>query len=242
MFPSVDLFTLDETVSGPLGMVYSTSPRTGTTKEGGTYFVKGPDQIIAFAELAGCLLARAVDLTVPPVAVCHFAGHSYCGTQEIATIGRNVLPWLKPDRAANFDELYAAIVVDAWMANVDRNAGNVVCRAATKGRVELVMIDFEKSAALRPNPLISSTMTEPQKLWPSEEIGLIARKTRPLHPPAAMIARIKALCEKRVDIEAIITAAANPFGPLEWSSGCVDALIKRGLSIQKIAGEVWSMQ
>jgi len=71
----------------------------------------------------------------------------------------------------NFNDLFAAIVVDVWLANHDRNIGNVLPRPHDR-EVEFVFIDFEKSVALHPSPVVTSTMLEPRKLWPRGLLGI----------------------------------------------------------------------
>lgn len=241
MLKTINLLTLDEDVAGPDNIVYSTSPQTATVEDGTKYFVKGPDPIIAFAELAGCLLAQAVGLVVAPVSVCCFESDKFCGSQEVATIGRNVAPWLDPKRTTNFQDLYAAVVVDVWLANIDRNLGNVVARGIPGGKAELVFIDFEKSAALRPNPRISPNMIPPAQLWPSGELGDILRRAKPLHPPAPAISKIQAFVKQPQGVQSIIRSVCAQLEEVEWWDGSVDTVISRGSAIQKLAGEVWDI-
>src|SRR5688500_8320006 len=122
MLTVINLLTLDAPVLGPQGIVYSTGPRRGVGFDRANYFVKGPENAIVFAELAGCLLASHVGLAVAPARVCHFGGEMYCGSVSVATIGRDAEPWLRsPATTINFPELFDAVVVDAWLGNGDRN-------------------------------------------------------------------------------------------------------------------------
>jgi hypothetical protein len=243
MLDRVDLLTVDEKVSAPDGIVYSTSPQTATTEDRRQFFIKGPDPEVVFAELTGCLLAAAVGLTVPPVAVCVFGDTVYCGSQRVADLGRNLMPWLTNPgtRVTNYPQLYAAIVVDVWLANEDRNLGNVVARSIGGGRVELVMIDFEKSAALRPSPLISSSSLEPKKLWPRNELGQVLRANRPVQPDPTMLKTISNLVSTEGSVAAIVEDVTTRFQAVEWSAGTVDTVIRRGRDIAKLAGEVWKL-
>jgi hypothetical protein len=63
-FGSIELLTFDDKVQSGSGLVYSTNPNTGTDHDGEKYFIKGPEPEVAFAELAGCVVANAVGLTV----------------------------------------------------------------------------------------------------------------------------------------------------------------------------------
>jgi hypothetical protein len=240
MFTVTTLTTIDEAVIGPAGTVYSTGPKTALGDDGHSYFVKGPDLEIVFAELTGNLLAEAVGIPVPDVAACSFGGSIYAGSRKVADLGRNLLPWLtRRNRITNYADLYGAIVVDAWLGNFDRNMGNVVGKNGRGGNVDLVMIDFEKSVALRTNPLISCGMLDPRTLWPTNELGDLLRRGRPLSAPPAMVNRICAFAGKRVQIEQLVTAVTDAVGPIPWSDGSVEALSRRGARIAELAGEVW---
>src|SRR5258708_4339649 len=127
MVTATQLITLDERVQGRPGLVYSTEPRRAEGANGISYFVKGPALEIVFAEIAGCLLAREVGLTVPEVAACHLQDDVFAGSQQIEDAIREIDPWLpRPQKIQNFGELFETVVVDAWLANKDRNIGNVL--------------------------------------------------------------------------------------------------------------------
>ena len=168
MLQRIDLLTLEESVAAPTGIVYSTSPQKAAREDGTEFFVKGPDPTVVFPELAGCLLASAVGLVVAPVAVCCFDGTVYCGSQKVADLGRNVGPWLRnPARVTNHGDLFSMVVVDVWLANKDRNEGNVLARpTADRRTVEFVMIDFEKSVALGPTPTVLSPTVRRSRCGP----------------------------------------------------------------------------
>ena len=174
MVHETELLTFDSRVSAPEGIVYSTSPRRAEGEDGHSYFIKGPDVEVTFAESAGCSFAMEVGLLVPPVAVCSFGDDRYCGSRKVADSLRDVAAWLRrPQRISNRNDLYSVIVVDAWLANTDRNHGNVLGRSTHGSEIEVVMIDFEKSKTLRPNPIIESGMVGPASLWPTGELGQV---------------------------------------------------------------------
>lgn len=86
LFGPVDLITIDEEVTSGSGLVYSTNPRAALGSDGETYFVKGPDAAVAFAELAGCVLANSVGLTVPCAKACSFADQTFAGTRMVSSV------------------------------------------------------------------------------------------------------------------------------------------------------------
>ncbi len=68
------LLTIDDPVIAPKGLVYSTAPRRAEGDNGRSYFIKGDNNETVFAEIAGCILADAVGLPVPAIALCQFDG------------------------------------------------------------------------------------------------------------------------------------------------------------------------
>lgn len=243
VFETIELLTRDEPVTAPAGLVYSTNPRTAEATDGrGRYFVKGPEPEIVFAEMAGCLLAGKVGLHVPTVAACLFDGLTYCGTREVADVGRNIEPWLRaPERVTNFSDVYSVIAVDVWLANTDRNMGNVLGRSAGKGRVDLIMIDFEKSTALRPNPTVQCPLVEAKKLWPREALGALLHKKKPIQPPTVVTGKIVDFVAKRSNVADVVGAVANVCPGVTWAENSIDVLVNRGSTITKLVGEVWAL-
>lgn len=240
MLQLTELLTVDAPVSAPEGLVYSTGPRRASNADGIDYFVKGPAQEVVFAELAGCLLATEAGIPVAPVAGCVFEGDKLAGSEKVSDMARNIEPFLRnPRRVRNLNDLFAAIVVDTWLCNTDRNMGNVIGRAVGNGSIDLVMIDFEKSATLRPTPTIASAMVEPRSLWPTGELGRLVKSIRPLHPPAGTIDKITKLAHG-TDVAEIINDVCLAFMPVQWAEGSIDVIVARGKKISELAGEVWA--
>jgi hypothetical protein len=151
---------------------------------------------------------------------------------------RDISAWLNwPQKIRNFDDLFSIIVVDAWLANNDRNLYNVLGRQTAGSEIELVMIDFEKSKTLRPNPIIESGMVEPRMLWPTGELGRILRQRKPLYPPQAVLERIAGITQDRCT--EIIMDVVEQLGPVAWADNSAHALSGRGIRVRQIAEEVW---
>lgn len=240
MIPRVNLLTLDDPVKSPFGVVYSTSPRRAEGENEVSYFTKGPALEIAFAEIAGCTLAREVGLLVPDVATCVWGEEVLAGTAHVKG-DRDASHWLgRRQRVVNFESLFDAIVTDIWLANEDRNMGNVLARRTRDNQVEFVFIDFEKSAALRPEPLIRTTMLNPRQLWPTSELGQALRAIRPPHPPQHIIQRIRALSQDRCS-EIIRDVVAAIGIPVPWEDNSIQSISNRAGRIQQLAEEVWQV-
>jgi hypothetical protein len=209
------------------------------SEDGDSYFIKGPELDVVFAELAGCELAREIGITVPPVAACKLDGNVFAGSEAVVEAWRDVEPFLaRPHKVSNFQELFATLVVDIWLANKDRNLGNIVGRAASKSQIEFVLIDFEKSATLRPTPTILSTMLAPRLLWPSGTLGMVLRQNRPLTPPAAIVSAIARL--SRDKMRDVLSGVQSAIGcDIPWLDDSINALGTRADRIGQIVEEVW---
>jgi len=238
MIYETELLTLDVPITAPEGIVYSTSPRRAEGEDGHSYFIKGPDTEITFAELAGCSFAQEVGLVVPSVAVCSFADRKYSGSRKVSDSLRDVAAWLKrPAKIKNRNDLFSVIVVDAWLANVDRNLGNVLGRSTRDSEIEVIMIDFEKSKTLRPNPIIESSMVRPRSLWPTGELGQALKGAKTLHPPQPIMDRIRQVTRQRCTD--IVNEVLAKLGPVAWADNSIEAVSRRTTRINEIVEEVW---
>ena len=197
---------------------------------------------IVFAEVAGCLAARhrGEIPTVTP-AVCRADGQSFAGTVVLANAIRNVEPLLQnPHKVANFGDLLNTLVVDVWLANNDRNLGNVLAQNRRDGKAQLTMIDFEKSVTLRSaHPTVESAAVPDRGLWPTGILGQLLRDRKGLHPPAGICGAINSVNEE--EIRAILSSVSEPLGRVPWLESSIDVLAKRGRDILKIAERVWKL-
>jgi hypothetical protein len=236
-FCTTDLITVDSPVSSPAGIVYSTNPHLAEASNGKTYFVKGPQLEVVFPEIAGCLLAASVGIPVPAIALCSAGADMLAGSEKVEQAFRDAsVPLKRPEKITNIEDLYNVIVVDSWLGNTDRNLGNVLAVASAE-KVILVMIDFEKAAALRPLPRIQSSLIEPRSLWPTSELGGYARKIKPLYPPTAVLQTVRSMTEERC--RNILQPLLNPLGPVPWAEDSIGALVARAGNIDKIVEAVW---
>jgi len=235
-FSAVELLTMDGRVCPPPGMVYSTDPHRAEGEDGNSYFVKGPDVEVVFAELAGCTLAAAVGLPVPPVATCAYDGSLYAGSRKVDVREMGLL--LKSTaRILNATDLYNMIVVDVWLANPDRNMGSLVGTQLGHGKVEMMFIDFEKSVVLRPNPLIQTSLVGPRQVWPTGELGTILRQSKPLYPPVGILNAIERLTLARC--EELLEPICKALPAAIWAEDSAFALSRRCEGIRTLTEEVW---
>jgi hypothetical protein len=234
----IELLTLDNQVQGPVGIVYSTAPRTAIGVDGRRYYVKGCNDPLAFAEVCGCRLAASVGLPVPDATIGSFAGDFYAAVTEVESKVQNVAPWLKsPAGITNLEDLFGTVVVDSWLANDDRNLGNLVGTPAGNRQIRLTMIDFEKSKTLAINPTIESARLDPRRLWPTSELGVRLQQIRPPHPPRRYLDSIRSVTPDAV--REIVLSTARDVPPVTWSEAAIDVLLARARRIQTIMEEIW---
>lgn len=237
---AVNLVAIGPRVIPPPGLIYSTNPEVAEGSDNCSYFVKGPDSSIVVAELLGCLLAEEVGLTVPPVAAARYGDDVFAGSRLVPDVLRNVMPALRrPELVLNFGDLFNTIVVDAWLVNTDRNSGNCLASKGRDARVLLVMIDFEKSVALRgPYPIVNSANVAEARLWPSGELGTFLRGAKPAFPPPDVCHRIASVTERRLN--ELFDTLEGGVGPVAWRDNSIQALLSRRQSITEIAGRIWN--
>ena len=146
--------TLEDFVVGEVGKVFSTQPQVAIGKDGKTYYVKGRNSPILFSEITGCLLAGAAGLKVPHATIGLFGTDIYAAVETVPAANRNIRPWLADlTRINNREALFEVIAVDTWLGNEDRNMGNLVGSSLGDGRIDIFMIDFEKSRRSLQTPL-----------------------------------------------------------------------------------------
>jgi hypothetical protein len=133
--------------------------------------------------------------------------------------------------------LFSVIVVDTWLTNDDRNMGNLVGSSLGDGRIDIFMIDFEKSRTLGANPFIGSGSVDPKRLWPRDELGDVLRRIRPAKAPDAMLNRIKGFSQQQISDIVLPVAAELPF--VDWQDSSVEVLYRRAQNIDRLVGAVW---
>jgi hypothetical protein len=87
--------------------------------------------------------------------------------------------------------------------------GNLVGSSLGDGRIDVFMIDFEKSRTLAGNPFMGSGNVDPRRLWPRDELGDILRRIRPATTPAAVLDRIRGISQQQI---------SNSF--CQWQQNC----------------------
>jgi len=234
----IELIALNNEVPGPVGIVYSTSPKTAIGIDGRTYYVKGRNDSIAFAEVCGCRLAAAVGLPAPEAHVGLFGEDWYAAVAEVEQKIQNVGPWLySPAGIFNIEDLFGAIVVDCWLGNDDRNMGNLVGTPAGNRQIRLTMIDFEKSKTLGVNPTFQTANLNPIRLWPTGELGARLRQIVPERPPRRYLDSVRSVTANAVS--EIVLAVVREVPVVTWGESSIDVLVRRAQRIQILTEEIW---
>jgi hypothetical protein len=232
------LLTIDDPVVAPKGLVYSTSPRRAEGEDGRSYFIKGHESNeTIFAEIGGCILANALGLPVPAVALCDFEGAQFAGSEDLRGI-RDVSAWLwERDKIENVADLLRVVAVDTWLANTDRNWGNLIGESSGQEKIRLFFIDFEKSVALRPLPLMRTAELESNELWPRGQLGSLIRGWGLLHPPQDIMRKIAEFNLEHC--RELLSPPATAIG-IDWLDSACDALSRRSAQIQTLVEDVWN--
>jgi hypothetical protein len=234
----IELASVEEPVIGEPGKVYSTAPRIASATDGRTFYIKNKSIEVIFKEVTGCRLAASCGLKVPDSYLCEFQSEIYAGVVAVPKAQRSMRPWLKSmDKINNTDDLYNVIAVDTWLANNDRNMGNLVGCASKDGRIDVYMIDFEASLALGPNPF-TSTAIDPKALWPTAELGAILKVGKPKECPQGILEKIHQIQEKT--IRSVVQPTAETLGGVTWSEDSIEVLLRRAAKIDAYVHDVWS--
>lgn len=238
----VELIEEGSRVIPPKGLVYSTSPVKAIGLDGFSYFVKkGPDRNIVTAEAVAHQLAQHLNLRVPAFGVGppDETGNTYFASREVERAQRQIEWWYRQQRVTNPRDLARTIVFDIWVMNYDRNIGNVVGAgqlAPHDGMLELVAIDFEKSAALcGPYPLTTTAQIDQRTLWPR---GTLSALLVGVPIPGDVCDLIQAVTADNV-LDAFGKLEARLLKPIEWKESSARVLVKRAAKIRELAQEVW---
>lgn len=232
----ITLATIEAPVVGEPGKVFSTGPEVAIGEDGKTYYIKGRNGPIAFSEVVGCRLAALAGLKVPNAEVGTFNGDLYAAIESVPAANRTIWPWLRKwERIDNRAHLFEVIAVDTWLVNDDRNMGNVIGSSVGEGRIDVFMIDFEKSRTLGENPFITSSNVDPARLWPTEELGAVLKQTRQQRCPGTILRTIQALSVQQLQDAILPVAHELPF--ITWHDSSIDLL---GQRIATLVEAVWA--
>lgn len=235
----ITLATIEAPVMGEAGKVFSTGPEVAIGEDGKTYYIKGRNGPIAFSEVVGCRLAALAGLKAPKAEVGTFDGDLYAAIESVPAANRTIWPWLRKwERIDNRTHLFEVIAVDTWLVNDDRNMGNVIGSSVGEGRIEVFMIDFEKSRTLGENPFITSGNVDPARLWPTEELGAVLKQSRPQRCPGTILRTIQAFSVQQLQDAILPVAQELPF--ITWADSSIDLLGRRAQRIATLVEAVWA--
>jgi hypothetical protein len=226
-------------IHAPAGMVYSTGPESWWDDQQGSYVVKGPEVGVVAAELAAYAFARRLNVAVPDWSAARLPSKPgiFFASHKLEGAIRDVEPWLRRRDPKLLTELGQIVILDIWLANEDRNLGNLLGRPAGENRrVELVAIDFEKAATLRhAQPIISTANLPPERLWPREDLG---RALAGWPAPADFIGHVEGLADE--DIQRVVDNTRQVLGDIfTWADSSINVLCARRRRIGDLAREVW---
>jgi hypothetical protein len=229
----------------PTNVVFSTNPKVAFDGESRRYYVKGGEDVgIVLGELVGYGLATLLSIPVPEYAVGRYSTSStpHFASRVVEDAVRDAQPFLEKRRLGNPTVLCKTILLDIWLANIDRNLGNFLVRSkidAGKISFELVAIDFEKSTTIRSRaPLIDVPNLAPGALWPRNLLGKLCRGYAVLQP--SWVAEIQHVAQTQIEAVVVNSFAATGLTDANWRDGIVDILLKRQSDIGKLAKLEWN--
>lgn len=228
-------------VTPPQGLVYSTNPMHARATDGHTYILKGPETSVVFAEAACYQLAALVGLSVPPCRLCTLPGSGSVvfASRELRT--RSALETIvRTGRTLNPELLEETIAFDVWVANEDRNMGNIVGEPHVTngtGIVRLYAIDFEKAAVLAGIDRFSVTAMPAAKFWPT---GVLGDLCGGLTVPTEFCGRISEV--QRPAIAGLVQQTVWDLNmpQVPWIDTAIDVLVQRAARIVALVHEVWN--
>jgi hypothetical protein len=245
IIPEVVLATNGGPMEKPLNIVYSTNPQLALAEDGAKYCVKGAEDIgIVLAEILGHVLASYVQIPVPDYAVGRFdeAGPPVFASALLENAMRDVEPWVKVNRVSDTGMLSRLIALDIWLANNDRNIGNLLGRpeaTSTNGSIELVAIDFEKAATVRKTaPTFEIPTMPPKSFWPRGILGTYCRTRANI--AQAELPRFRAITDGQIQNAVNGSFAAVRMDNAEKMDTVITILKKRRDNLKALLQEEWN--
>lgn len=203
--------------------------------------LKGPDHQVVFSETIAYELAATVGLRVPAYGLCHvpWGDGIYFASEKLGH--RHSLELLWPtEKIANRELLSQVIVFDIWIANIDRNIGNLVYDSFVDGsetRLIIYAIDFEKSEVLRGDKDRFTIEALPlENMWPRETLGKLCNG---LPVPYEFCTRIESITEDEVATAFGVWEDDLGLPRIEWSERARSHLMSRARRIRNLVHEVW---
>jgi hypothetical protein len=204
-----------------------------------TYIIKGPDPRLVFAEYAAYELAALAGIPVPEHALCMIPGRGdvYFASRKLPYRFAPEDLW-EHDHVENREMLAETAVFDIWIANDDRNVGNLVAgKGDGDGRIRWYAIDFERAKALRGQEDLFTIMgVHPKQMWPKEQLGRFCSGLQVPRPVCDRIADLGRAVEPIVD--AWNSDLALP--RVDWCERTATVLSQRASRIHHLVQEAWS--
>jgi hypothetical protein len=229
-------------VLSPEGVVYSTGPQLAQGVDGQMYYLKGPALEVVAAEASAYQLAELVGLEVPRWAFCRAANDRDIYFASEAVRARSGMEFiLSGDGLSNPDFLPRCIAFDLWVANEDRNIGNIVAdplpgeRRSSVG-MQLYAIDFERAHVLRGTDRFTVGALDPRAFWPKGPLGT---RCEGCPFPGEFCSRVAQL--KSAQIEGVYERLAWALDGthIPWRDSASHQLLQRASRLEALGREVW---
>lgn len=151
--------------------IYASNPRQALCDDGRRYVLKGPDLAQIVAEYMGYTLAKHVELPVPEFALCRPNASSevlFASRMSDRALRFPADSMLRIDKSG-IGLLADCVVFDVWVANEDRNPGNIIGEPIggfANPSISYLLIDFERSLLLSGTSGLEVNMFSPSRFMP----------------------------------------------------------------------------
>jgi hypothetical protein len=243
IIPRVALVS-EKKMDAPANLIYSTDPQFSLDSQGHQYCAKGHrDLNIVLGELVGHMLAGYLQIPVPGYAIGQMTASSspLFASAVVQDAIRDATPFIRRKKVSNLSALAKMIVLDVWLANDDRNIGNILARpcALGHGNVTVIAIDFEKSKAVTArSPLVEIPMLKPKALWPRGELGALCSGLVKLED--ASLSDFKKISDEIIKEVVKSSCAAVGLNDESRISNIIHALVTRRDQIELLAKAEWN--
>jgi hypothetical protein len=221
--------------------IYASNPRQALCDDGRRYVLKGPSLAQIVAEYMGYTLAKRVELPVPEFALCRANVSSevlFASRMSDRALRFPADSMLRADKSG-IGLLADCAVFDIWVANEDRNPGNIIGEPIGgygNPSISYLLIDFERSLLLSGTSGLEVNMFSPSKFMPKPALkDLLPR------PPirSALLDQIAGVTS--AEVLGHFTDLENALGErISWRDSATHHLMSRATKLTTLVREAYN--
>lgn len=219
------------------GVIYARDPWLALATDGMSYLLKNTDPLVVLAEVLASQLADLLGIPTPRWGYYRNGNHvHYASRFETYSIRERAEVFFAGDQIANLHVLGQIAVFDQWIANPDRNEGNVLLVShPSEGKARLMAIDHERARLLRGDSYLQLP-EDPGAFLPH---GFLRRYLVSSGGfDQTTVDRIERLTEEEIEtcVRHVRVQAGNPLSVLncEYADRCCQSLFSRARHIRDV--------